>query len=419
MRNLNAPLIMKIVLPLVFLALGVMGFRYFLATKPVETPKEVVERSRNVSAMTAKPSEITSQIKVYGELVSARSVDLRSLVGGEVIQVSEQLIEGARIPEGNILLEVDPFEYEATVRERQASLIEAKSRLQELQASERSERVLLQQDREILELEKRNLSRAETLKKRGNISDKAMDDAQTALSRQQQQVEQRSAQLDIQKARIGQQRAVVQRLQVALERAERDLQNTHLIAPFGGYIQNVSVELGKKIDAKDLVATLIDDTRIEVRFHLSNAQYGALVSSQNGLIGRPLQVRWQAGSSSVDFSGVIARIGSSIQSTTGGVDVYARLEPSDKLERIRIGAFVEVSLAGISYPSAIRIPDYALFSGSEIFKIVDGRLQPITVELLENEGESLIITAPELRAGDQILTTRFAEAGPGIKVEIR
>ena len=92
----------------------------------------------------------------------------------------------------------------------------------------------LTQDIEIYELEQRNLARAVTLKKRGNISDKALDDAKTALSRQQPQVDQRRAQMAVQKARIGQQVEVVARLQVAPERARRDVEKVHVVAPCSG-----------------------------------------------------------------------------------------------------------------------------------------------------------------------------------------
>ncbi|WP_025897717.1 efflux RND transporter periplasmic adaptor subunit [Sneathiella glossodoripedis] len=419
MRNRFFTVLLKILLPVLLIALGLIGFQYFVATKPVEKPRAVVERSWNVSSLTVEPGQIISRVRAFGELVSARKVDLRSLVGGEVVFVSPELMEGAKVSAGGILLEVDPFDYEAAVRERKAALLEAKSRLDELLASERADQVLLEQDLEILEVEKRSLKRAETLKKRGNISEKALDDARTALSRQQQQVDQRKAQLDIERARIGQQQAIVERQKIALERAERDLKNVRLLAPFNGYIQNVAVELGKKIDVKDLVATLIDDTRLEVKFQLSTEQYGRLISSAEGLNGRQVRIFWQVGAEKIAFQGQLERIGSSIQAASGGVEVFARLQTNENLSRVRIGAFVEVDLDGVTYTNAIRIPNHALFEGDTVYLIKQGRLQPVTVRVLEDEGSSLIIDASVLQTGDQLLTTRFAEVGPGIKVEVR
>ena len=410
---------LKLILPLLFIGLGFIGFNYFVKTKSVEVPKEIVERSWNVSVVEADPAEVTSEINLYGELVSARSVDLRSLVGGEIIEVSDNLKEGARVTAGSVLVEVDPFDYDAIVREREAAILEAKSRLAELEAAKRSDQLSLEQDIKILELEQRSLQRAEQLRKKGNISDKALDDAKTSISRQRQQVDQRRAQVDIQGARIGQQIAAVERQQVALERAQRDLQNVSLVAPFTGYLQNVSVELGKKIDAKDLVAKLIDDTRIEVKFHLSNTQYGNLLGSETGLIGRPVQILWKAGERAFEFSGVIKRIGSSIQSNTGGVEIYALLNSTPNLAKVRVGAFVEISMSGAMYKNALRIPDYALYDGDIVYKVQDGRLAPVEVVVLQNEGTSLIVRADGLKRGDKILTTRFAEVGPGIKVEVR
>jgi len=419
MKTRFTPFILKLILPLIFIGAGLVGFNYFVKTKSVEVPKEIVERSWNVSVVEADPTEVTSEINLYGELVSARSVDLRSLVGGEIIEVSDDLKEGARVEEGSVLVEVDPFDYGAIVREKEAIILEAKSRLAELKAAKRSEQLLLEQDIQILELEQRNLQRAEQLRKKGNISDKGLDAAKTSLSRQRQQVDQRRAQVDIQNARIGQQAATVERQQVALERAQRDLENVSLVAPFTGYLQNVSVELGKKVDAKDLVARLIDDTRIEVKFHLSNNQYGTLLGSEVGLIGQSVQVLWKAGERPIEFSGVIKRIGSSIQSDTGGVEIYALLDNTPNLAKVRVGAFVEISMNGASYKDALRLPDYALYDGRIVYKVQEGRLSPVEVVVLQNEGISVIVRAGELKRGDRILTTRFAEVGPGIKVEVR
>lgn len=413
------PFILKLILPLLFIGVGLIGFNYFVKTKSVEVPKEIVERSWNVSVVEANPTEVTSEINLYGELVSARSVDLRSLVGGEIIQVSDDLKEGARVTAGSVLVEVDPFDYDAIVREKEAAILEAKSRLAELKAAKRSDQLSLEQDIKILELEQRSLQRAEQLRKKGNISDKGLDDAKTSLSRQRQQVDQRRAQVDIQSARIGQQIATVERQQVALERAQRDLKNISLVAPFTGYLQNVNVELGKKIDARDLVAKLIDDTRIEAKFHLSNTQYGALLDSDVGLIGRPVQILWKAGERAFEFSAVIKRIGSSIQSDTGGVEIYALLDNTPTLEKVRVGAFVEISMNGATYKNAMRLPDYALYDGNVVYNVQEGRLAPVEVVVLQNEGISLIVRAEGLKRGDRILTTRFAEVGPGIKVEVR
>lgn len=409
---------LKILLPLVILGAGAGSFSYFVSSKAVEKPKEVKERSWNVSVLDARPTTLVPQITVFGTVISARNVDLRSLVAGEVIHVADTFREGAHLKKGDLLVEVDPFTYRSNVAEKEAAVLEARSRLAELQAVAKSDRILLVRDKEILELEKRNVARSEKLRKKGNISDKSLDTAKTNLSRQHQQYEQRVAQTAIQNARIGQQKATLQRQQIGLSIANRDLENTRLLAPFSGYLSNISVELGMRIDAKDHVAKIIDATRMEVQFHLSNHQYGVLLDSTEGVVGRNVNVSWNAGRSVHSFEGEIARIGSEIKSETGGVEIYAVLKNSPQLQRLRPGAFVDVVLNSISFENAIKLPDHAVFENETIYIVEDERLQPRKVNILSNDGTDVIVGG-DLKAGDKILTSRFAEVGPGIKVEIR
>ncbi|OUR80692.1 hypothetical protein A9Q83_00155 [Alphaproteobacteria bacterium 46_93_T64] len=408
----------KILLPLLILGAGIGSFSYFVSTKAVEKPKAVKERVWNVGVLEAEPSIVASEINVFGSLISARDVELRSLVAGEVIHVAEAFRAGAYLQEGELLIEVDPFSYSSIVAEKEAGVLEARSRLAELQAVAKSDRLMLVRDEEILDLEKRNVARSEKLRKKGNISDKSLDTAKTNLSRQRQQYEQRISQLEIQTARIGQQKATLERQKIALKIAKRDLENTHLLAPFSGYLTDIRVELGKRIDAKDQVARLIDSARMEVKFHLSNQQYGILIESPGGVMGRKVQVSWHAGQASHRFEGEIARIGSEIKSETGGIEVYAVLKSDPKLNLVRSGAFVDVSLIARNYDNAVRVPDHAVFGKKIVYVVEEGRLQPREIEILSNDGTELIVNG-DLKSGDQILTSRFAEVGPGIKVEIR
>lgn len=302
--------------------------------------------------------------------------------------------------------------------EKESSLKEAEARLRELRAMLASDKALLEQDREILTLEERNIDRSETLKKRGNISDKALDTARTSLSRQRQQVAQRNAQIDIMGAKIGQQQAVIERLKVAVKLAERDLKNTRLVAPFDGFVSDVSAELGKRLDARDKVARFLESGNLEARFHLSNRQYGVLLQSSGGVEGRPIQVVWNAGSKQTKFKGVIERVGSEIEAATGGIEVFATLQSGPGIENARAGAFVEILLDGERYANAISVPDFAVFDDKAIFVAKEGKLERRNVEVLFDNGSEKIIRG-DIAVGDQIITTRFAEIGPGIQVEIR
>ena len=69
---------------------------------------------------------------------------------------------------------------------------------------------------------------------------------------------------------------------MAQARAERDLASTRLIAPFDGYLTGISAALGKRLGVNDRVVRLLDQARLDIRIHLSDGDYGRLVSSAAG-----------------------------------------------------------------------------------------------------------------------------------------
>nr|WP_246157223.1 efflux RND transporter periplasmic adaptor subunit [Sneathiella litorea] len=389
-----------------------------VATKPVIEPELVEERVWTVAAIPVEFKDQSVDLNLFGSLKAVRDVELRSLVGGEVVEVGDNFREGALLEKGELLVRVDPFDFESQLSEKEAALLEARARLNELVAIQKSEEIALDREREVLEREVRNVERSESLAKRGNISVKSLDDARSTLSRQRQTVESREAQLDILKPRIGQQRAVIDRLDVGVRRAERDLANTSLRAPFRGYVTEVSAEFGKNIGASDKVARVIDAAQMEARFLLSDSQYGLLLGSSVDIVGRPVTVSWESGDTELVFNGQVARLSPEISSETGGLEVFAILDTSEYTSLLRPGAFVEVVLLGNRYLNVAKLPDSSIFENTKVYVVKDGRLEPRTIEIVAQNGSDVLVRG-DLVGGELVVTTRLPEIGPNLKVEVR
>ncbi len=86
----------KIVLPLVVLALGLLGASYLKATKPVVSPAEPLERVWTVSVATVHYADQRPELALYGEVVAGREVEMRALVAGQVIEVGDGFVDGAK-----------------------------------------------------------------------------------------------------------------------------------------------------------------------------------------------------------------------------------------------------------------------------------------------------------------------------------
>ncbi len=372
----------QVALPTLIVAATVGVIAVMMATRPQLTPVETPERVWPVEAVEARFGQVQPELRLFGEIVAGRHSELRPQVEGLVVEIGENLHEGGRVEKGELLLRIDAFDFETALADNRSQLKESSSRLEKL---------------------RRDLKRTQNLYQQKNVSEQALDDAALAVVEQEALFEQR---------------------EIAIRRAERDLRDTRLVAPFSGVLANVTADLGKEFTGfgNEIVADLIDTSRLEVRFSLTNAQYGRLAQRGEPLIGLPVQVVWQVGDDTLSYTARIERLGAEVVATTGGVDVFATIDSGDQQTVLRPGVFVSVALADRSYEDVIRIPENALYGEDLVYVVDDGRLSPRQVEVLGYAGAELILKnageAP-IQDGDQVVITKLREGGAGARVVLR
>ncbi|RIA47521.1 efflux RND transporter periplasmic adaptor subunit [Dichotomicrobium thermohalophilum] len=413
----GARLLLQVLLPLALLAGAYAGYQYLLATKPAVTPEPPQEAVSPVRAVTVTHSSYQPQLTLYGETVAGREVQLRALVSGEVVEASPNLREGGEVSDGDLLLKIDPFDYEIALAEARAQIAETEARLQESEAQIRAQEAALERAREQLEIAERDLARAERLVDTGAVSRQTLDQRRLTVSQRQDAVEQGEISLSVQQARADQQRAALERLRATRRTAERNLRDTSLTAPFNAYVSEPNAEVGKVLGTNDAVATLIDKSWIEVRVTLSDAQYGRLVRTSGGVLGRPVEVRWYVGEEPFVYEAEIVRVGSQIASASGGVNVFARIKTPLEPTPLRPGAFVEVRVPDIQYEDVVRLPQTALYNNDHVYVIEDGRLTRRSVEQVGG-ADGYVLVRGDLQDGERVAATRLARPGEGVKVTV-
>ena len=409
-------LIVKTAVPLAVLAAAFVGFKYFQGSKPVIPTRPPVERAWTVETLVATPAATRPSITAYGTIVAGRKVALRALVAGEVVSVGDGLREGGSVAAGDPLVEIDSFAYQGAVVEATANLNEARAKLDEAKARLRLETTALGRAREQLEIAERDLERADTLSKKGSMSAQALDTRKMTVLQNRSAVEAGLSTLDIYTAQIAQLEAQIDRLDWKLNQAERNLEDVRLEAPFDAYVGTVAAEVGKLLGVNDVVATLYDRNRFDVRFALTDAQYGRILDE--GLLDRPVEVRWHVGGRPQSYKADIVRVAPEIEAQRGGVDIYARIEPAEEQAPLRPGAFVEVLLQDKIHPNVVSLPATAVYGTDRVYVIEDGRLAGREIEIIGYDGSDVLVRGA-LEDGEKVVVTRITEAGDGLKVNER
>jgi RND family efflux transporter MFP subunit len=365
--------------PLLIILAAVVIIVLLLVTRPRLEPVLLEERVWPVQVAEVFRRDEQPELELFGQVVAGRRSELRALVPGRIVNAGPNFSEGARVAAGELLVEIDPFEYRNDLAEQKALYSEAQVRMKTVQ---------------------RDLKRIRELYDENNVSEQNLDDALLAVEQQTATLEQR---------------------RISLARAERALRNTRLTAPYDGVVHEVSADFGKQLSVNDKVAEVIDTGRLEVRFSLSNAQFGRVIEDGQPLEGRSVGVTWQVGSEVLQFQATLARVGAEIDSTTGGVDVYAEIESVDK-SPLRPGAFVWITMKDKVFKSVFKAPDSALYGSNTVYIVRSGRMEIREINVLGYTGDDMLFQSAgetPVADGDQVVTTQIREGGEGIRVEVR
>ncbi|MEG9861678.1 MAG: efflux RND transporter periplasmic adaptor subunit, partial [Parvularculales bacterium] len=408
---------LKIVVPLVIGVITVGIVSLLGVTRPDVASPTVLEQVKNVRAITARYGSATPTLVLYGKVFAGQQAEMRAHVSGEIVKAWPAFQEGAIISKGEPLLRIDPFVYESALSEAKANFAEMQAKVSEVHHRREQEGNALTQVEEQLEIAKRDLARAVELSQRGTVSEKLVDERRLRVSQQQQASDRHRHNLDIEDARIEQQKAIAERLAVRVRRAERVLENTLLVAPFSGFLQDLRGAVGQLVSINDRLAIITDADRLEVRFSLSDAQYGRLIAEGNTLVGEKAEVVWRASSQPLPYEAIIDRVAASITASTGSVDVFATLQQMSAQTPLRPGAFVEVYIKDKIYEDVVRLPESALYEGNVVYAIVNGRLEPRQIEIAGYDNDSILVRGT-VKEGERILTTHLTQVGAGVKVKI-
>ncbi|PWG16518.1 efflux RND transporter periplasmic adaptor subunit [Salibaculum griseiflavum] len=372
------------------------------------------ERVLSVNVVEVQPQTIAPDLTLFGELESARTLDLRAVVGGTVLEVSENFRDGGRVEAGELLVRIDP-------RDAQAALNRTRANLQDSQAELRdAERALTLASDELAaaedqaDLRRRALARQVDLADRGVGTAAAVENAELAASSAEQAVLSRRQALAQAEARVDQARTRLARTEIDLDDAERTLADTEIHAAFAGSLAEVAASPGIRVTANERLGQLIDPDQLDVSFRLSTSQYARLLESDGTVIGAPVTVSLAVEGLNLTAQGSVSRESALVGEGQTGRVLFARL---DNTAGMRPGDFVTVTVTEPALDGVALVPATAVAADETVLVLnEENRLREAPVTLMRRQGDDVIIRAPDL-AGQRIVAERSPLLGAGIAVQ--
>lgn len=383
-----------------------------LADKPEPPNREPRERTFTVKSTPAEYADFQPTLTYFGEILAARTLDIRSQVAGEVLEIKPNIAVGTFVKEGDLIAVIDDFTYRGAVTEAQTNLADAR-----LGATEAKEKLSLENGnlefvKSQYDLSLRDLERAKSLFADGSLTEKSVEDRELVTSQRLQSVRQSESNLLIQQSQLERQDVAIERLEWQLERAQRNLENTKIYAPFDGTVTSKNFELGRIVSNNEALISIFETSTLDVRFTMSDQQYGQLVA--DGLLGREIKVTWEIDPMPIQTTATITRVGAQIDATKGGVEVFATIANEDAT-KLRPGTFVRIGVPGLLYENALQLPEAAVYDNSYVYIDEDSRMMRRDIQILARDGENLLV-ASQIEPGTSIITTRIAQAGDGVAI---
>ncbi|MGB0382692.1 MAG: efflux RND transporter periplasmic adaptor subunit [Alphaproteobacteria bacterium] len=409
-------------------ALGLLAgsaaiFKLLLATQAIPQPEPPMEKYWMVETMQLERATIQPSITSYGTVQSNREIEIRSPVAGQILNVGGNLFNGSLLKKDELIVEVDPFQFQNNLENARAKLLETRAQIQEVLADIEGERAQIVSLKEEKELVQRTFDRALALQERGTQSQSALDKTKLDLTRAERTIIQKNQVVRRLEASVDKLEAIADQRKAALERAERDLQDTKIFAPNTGYVTNVRAAVGLEVSPNEKMAVLRPLDSMEIRFELSEADLGIILgygTQQILPVGSPIKVIWRIGTKATEFFAELSRVEGLYDASTASVGLYATIKP-DVVKALpaplRPGAFVEVHMPGPILEDVFVIPQRALGPDKDIFEISkDGRITSKKVNYLFSQNGQAIV-AGSLTEGTEIVTSRFPELGSGALVK--
>ena len=378
----------RIVAALVILGLGVSGFMYLVSSKPEVPSRPRSEEMRKVAVTIAESVSAAPMQQAFGTVSAARSADLHFAIDGEVESVDPIMRNGALVRKGQVLAKLDTELLTLSVNDIAVQLLAENANQIELQTQ--------------LTLRQRQYDRVNQMTAASVASEKRLDDAQLALS--------------IAKNSLLQSNSRIEQLKIAKKRAERNLKDAVLNAPFDGVLADVVIGRGQVLSSNTALGRMTDLNSLEVSFIVPAETYAI----SNQLIGQEVSITWTAGGRDViSVKGQIDRTEGNVNANEGGGRVYANLPQSTagEMPPIPAGAFVEITYPTLMLDDVVILPEAAIFNRDNVFVIIDDRADRRQINIL-SKSKGQVYVRGDLQNGDQIVSTRIPGLAQGTLVEV-
>lgn len=375
----------KLVPPLILI--GAVLIAVVIANLRPQPPQRQNQRPAVlVEVMKISAEDVNFLVSGQGNVEAKHATMMMAQVGGKVIELSPNFVAGGFFKAGEVLVKIDPSDYQVALKTAKANLAQAQAQL----AQESALAKVARDEWASLQM--------------GEIPA-----------------------LGIREPQVASAVAGVQSAEASVAKAERDLERTIIRAPYDGLLQSKLVDIGQFVSVNSQIGRIMSTDTAEIRVPLSDRDIAYVNLPQPGddLADAPrVQLTSQVSGQPVTWYGRMIR-------TEGVLDmnsrvVYGVVEVADPYNRngdthpqpLRFGRFVQLEVEGKFAQGLYRLPRYAVNQDNKVWLVdSDRRLELRSVNIVRAEANHVYVDAG-VSQGDTLVLTQLANALPSMKVRL-
>ena len=382
--------LVRFILPVLTLGAAVGACGWFLHSQPQPKTKDDSTRIFPVKAARVVPQDFTVTLDSRGTVRPRTQSSLIPEVAGMVIEISPSLREGDFFEAGEVLLRIDPRDYQAAIVIAQGDVAKAQAALDEERARA-----------------------AQAIEDWRHLGRSGEPPPLVARRPQVAEVE----------ARLAAAKATEAKARHAFER-------TTLSAPYAGCVMKKMVDLGQVVTPGTNLAEIYSIDVAEVELPLTNRDLGFLdlpesyrgEKSDDSQPGPAVLLKATYGGRDFHWTGTVVRAAGAIDDLSR--QLYVTVQVKDPYRRkdretppLKSGLFVEAEITGHTLHNVFLVPRSAVRDGSNVLLIDENnrlRKRPVTVVWSTRDH---VVSNDGLSAGDMLCLTRLPVAVDGIHVQ--
>ncbi|MGM0451321.1 MAG: efflux RND transporter periplasmic adaptor subunit [Pseudomonadota bacterium] len=369
----------------VILALGAALVWLVFRSEPTATrgPDTARETAMLVDVTTAERQDHRPTITAMGRVRAARELTLRPRVAGQIRDRASEFTPGGMVDEGEMLVRIDPADYEATLQQRRSELSQARSDLD----IEQGRQNVAEQEFELLGEE--------------------LSGSNKALVLRQPQLEQARAQ--------------VESAEAALKQAQLDLDRTRVTAPFNARVLSREVSVGTQVSNGESLGRLVgvEEYWVEATVPQSHLRW-LRFDERGGETGAPATLRndsaWpedqhreghlQRLVGELDDSSRLARVLITVE------DPLALDSDSGDKPPLLIGSFLNTTIEGRKLEDVVRLDRNHIRRDDTIWVMKDGELDIRDADIAFQDAEHAYVTSG-VEDGESVVTSDLSTVVEG------